>query len=149
MAKYAINMTAAVTCGAATAKYIMGLITPATRRASIRRLIIGAKSVTTSHVPGIVEFVQFTTDGTGTAVTPSPLDSGETAALCSAKVNYTVAPNTGEAVRFGPLSLSPQGVTAEFAFEPGTFIVPISRGTYVRCTFPDAQDVWATLEYEE
>lgn len=146
---YTVKPAAAVAVAAATAKTIATVITPATRRARIRRITVGGLSVTAAHAPGTVEIVQFDTDGTGTAATPTPLDAAEPAALCTAKTNYTVEPSGNPVVR-SIFPLSPQGVTAEKAFGPGEeIVVPVSKTAAVRVTMPDNQSVWPEIEYEE
>lgn len=46
---------------------------------------------------------RFTADGTGTAQTPLPLDPGEVAAVCTAKITYTAEPTYDSTylLRFG------------------------------------------------
>ncbi len=149
MPVYTLKHTAVVAVTGTTAKCVCALITPATRRARVLRLTIGGKSVNSAHAPGLVEFVQFDTDGTGTASTPAALDSAETASLCTAKVNYTVEPSANPVVR-SQFPLSPQGVTGEKTFIPSAeIVVPVSKVLGVRVTMPDTQDIWFELEYLE
>jgi len=149
MPDYTVKPAAAVAVVGTTAKTVATVITPATRRARIKRVTIGGLSVTATHAPGTVELVQFDTDGTGTAVTPSALDGAESAAICTAKVNYTAEPTTGPVVR-SIFSLSPQGVTLEKAFGPGEeIVVPVSKVLAVRVTMPDNQSIWPEIEFSE
>ena len=149
MPDYTTKPTTVVGVAAATAETVVSVITPATRRVRIKRLTIGGLSITAADVPGTVELVQFDTDGTGTAVTPTALDGSETASLCTSKVNYTVEPSGGAVVR-DIFPLAPQGVTAEKAYGPGEeIVVPASKVLGARVTFPQAQSVWAVLEYSE
>ena len=149
MPDYVVKPTASVALTGTTAKTVATVITPATRRARIKRLTLGGLSVTASHAPGLVEFVQFDTDGTGTAVTPTALDSGETASLCTAKVNYSAEPTTNAVVR-SIFPLSPQGVTIEKSFGPGEeLVVPVSKTLAIRITMPDNQNVWPEIEFSE
>lgn len=147
MPDYTTKSTAAVSVSAATAKSVLSVITGATRRVGIKRLTIGGLSVTSTDVPGTVEFVQFDTDGTGTAVTPTPLDPAETASISTSKANYTAEPTVNASVK-SVFPLSPKGVTAEKVFDP-PLMVPVSKILAVRCTFPQAQSIWPELEYSE
>jgi NaMN:DMB phosphoribosyltransferase len=149
MPDYTTKSTAAVSVSAATAKSVLSIITPATRRARIKRITIGGLSVTASDVPGTVEIVQFDTDGTGTAVTPTALDPAEPASLVTSKANYSAEPTTNVVVR-SVFPLSPQGVTAEKAFGPGEeLVIPVSKTATVRVTFPQAQSCWPEIEFAE
>lgn len=149
MPKYTIKPATVVGLSAGVAKTVLSIITPATRRAWIRRLTLGGLSVTSTDVPGTIEFVQFDSDGTGTAVTPTALDRAETAALCTAKSHYTVEPSTNPVV-ISLFPLSPQGNTAEKAFDLlSPLVMPISKILGVRITMPQAQSFWPELEYEE
>jgi hypothetical protein len=149
MPDYTTKSTAAVSLTGTTAKTVLSLITPSTRRARIKRLTLGGLSVTAAHAPGTVEFVQFDTDGTGTAVTPTALDGAEPASLLTSKSNYSAEPTTNPVVR-SIFPLSPQGVTAEKAFGPGEeIVVPVSKVLAIRVTFPDNQSVWPEIEFTE
>lgn len=149
MPDYTVKPTAAVALTGTTAKTVATVITGATRRARIKRVTIGGLSVTAANAPGTVELVQYDTDGTGTAVTPSALDAAEAAAICTSKVNYSAEPSGNPVVR-SLFPLSPQGVTAEKAFGPGEeIVVPVSKTFGVRVTMPDNQSVWPEIEYSE
>lgn len=149
MPDYTCKPAAVVAVSGATAKSVLSVITGATRRARIKRVTIGGLSTTATHAPGTVEIVQLDTDGTGTAVTPTALDAGETAAIATSKSNYSAEP-TGTAVIRSIFSLSPQGVTIEKAFGPGEeIVVPVSKVLVVRVTMPDAQSIWPEIEFSE
>jgi hypothetical protein len=149
MPDYTTKGTAVVSLSAGVAKCFGSLITAATRRARLKRLTVGCLSVTASDAPGLIELVQFDADGTGTAVTPTALDSGETASITTSKTNYTVEPTTNPVVK-SLFPLSPQGITAEKAFGPGEeLLVPISKILGFRGTMPQAQSIWWEAEYSE
>lgn len=149
MPDYTTKAAAAVSLTGTTAKSVLTVITGATRRVRIKRVTIGGLSVTATHAPGTVELVQFDTDGTGTAATPTSLDAAETAAISTSKANYTVEPSGGAVIR-SVFALSPQGVTMEKAFGPGEeLVVPVSKVLAVRVTMPDNQSVWPEIEFSE
>lgn len=147
MPDYTSKPAAAVSVSAGVAKTVISLITASTRRAGIKRLTIGGLSVTSTDVPGTVEFVQFDTDGTGTAATPTALDPAETASITTSKVNYTAEPSGGASVK-SIFPLSPKGVTAEKVFDP-PLMIPISKVLGVRVTMAQAQSIWPEIEYSE
>lgn len=149
MPDYTTKPTAVVAVTGTTAKTVISLITAATRRARVKRVTIGALSVTSTHVPGTVQLVQYDSDGTGTAVTPTALDAAETASITTSKVNYSAEPTTNAVVR-AIFSLSPQGVTLEKAFGPGEeIVVPVSKVLAVVVTMPDNQSIWPEIEFSE
>lgn len=149
MPSYIVKPAAVVTVTGTTAKSVLSVITGATRRARIKRVTIGFLSVTAANAPGLIELVQFDTDGTGTAVTPVALDPGEPASICTSKSNYSAEPTTNVSVR-SQFPLSPQGVTVEKAFGPrDELILPISKTLTIRVTMPDNQSCWPEIEFEE
>jgi hypothetical protein len=149
MPDYTTKSPTVVAVTGTTAKTVLTVITPSTRRARIKRVTIGGLSVTSSHAPGTVELVQWDTDGTGTARTPTALDASESPSLCTSKSNYTAEPTTNEVIR-DMFPLSPQGVTAEKAYGPGEeIVVPVSKTFGVRVTMPDNQNIWPVIEYSE
>jgi hypothetical protein len=139
----------AVALVAATAKVVAAIITPATRRGRIIAVELGARSVTQTHAPMLLELVRFTTDGTGTSVTPAPLEVANPAALSTAKKNYSADP-TGSPVVVWNNALSPIGNTLIKE-------IPMTREIYAavssvlgfRITAPDNQTVDGALIYEE
>jgi hypothetical protein len=84
------TLTSGDVVGAAL-KTIAAVLTPATRRAKLKKVIIGSSGAPADNAAKF-QVRRITTDGTGTAATPLPTDVAETAALCTAKVNYTVEP---------------------------------------------------------
>lgn len=149
MPDYTTKPAAVVAVTGTTAKTVISIITAATRRARIKRVTVGGLSVTASHAPGTVQLIQYDSDGTGTAVTPTALDAAETASITTSKSNYSAEPSTGAVVR-STFSLSPQGVTLEKAFGPGEeIVVPVSKVLAVVVTMPDNQSVWPEVEFSE
>lgn len=96
---YTANNAADVALVAATAKTVLQLGTPATRKAWVKEVGISFKSVTLTDIPVLVQLFRQSTAGTATANTPSPDIEGQPAALCSANENATVEPTTGVLVR--------------------------------------------------
>jgi hypothetical protein len=99
---YTANNTADVALAAATAKTILQLATPATRRAWLKEASISFKSITQTDVPVLVQLRRQSTAGTATAIVSAnvaPDVEGHPAALCSASENATVEPTTGVIVK--------------------------------------------------
>jgi hypothetical protein len=72
---------------AATAKTVLSWINGATRRSRILEVQIGFNSQTSTDQAVLLEVVRWTTDGTGSAVTPVALDPGNPAAIGTSKQN--------------------------------------------------------------
>ena len=78
--------------GAAT-KTLLAVIGATDRRPKIKKITIGCSDGTPAdnHVSFLLR--RFSADGTGTSVTPKPIDIGDgTAVTCAAKSNYTAEP---------------------------------------------------------
>lgn len=139
----------AVALVAATAKTVAAIITPSTRRCRLIAIELGAQSVTQTDVPMLLEVVRFTTDGTGTAVTPQALDPGNPAAILTSKKNYSADP-TGSPTTVWNNRFSPIGNTLIKE-------IPMTREIYaaissvlgLRITAAQAQSVSGVLVYEE
>lgn len=99
-----------ITLAAATAKTVATWINGATRRCRLLTIEIGGGSVTQTDTPLLLELVRFTTDGTGTGVTPVALDPNNPASIGTAKQNYTVEP-TGSPIVVWNTRFSPIGNT--------------------------------------
>lgn len=89
MARYVISGTFALAAG--TAKTVGRIMTPATRKGTLRRLQIIDSKAGASDQGILARVLTGGTDGTGTAVTPTPLE-GAAACLATANLNYTVEP---------------------------------------------------------
>ena len=148
---YETGTAADVSLVATTAKTVLAWITPATRRCRILEVQLGFNSQTSTDQAVLIEVVRWTTDGTGSAVTPVALDPGNPAALGSAKHSYTIEPTA-------PTILVPgQRITPQ---QGGTLIwqMPMTRELYcaisnvigIRLTAPNNQSgVRCSMTVEE
>jgi hypothetical protein len=114
---YTIRTNVDISLVAGTAKTVLAWINGATRRCRALTLQFGGASVTQADPPMLVEVVRYTTDGTGTAVTPAPLDPANPAAIGTAKANYTVEPTTPTVIYED--RVSPIGNTLLWEIPPG------------------------------
>lgn len=91
-----------------TNKTAISLISIAGLRPKIYGWLVGADGAPNSTDCSIVYTLQIqTTVGTGSAVTPQPLDPGYQAAKCAANSNFTVEPTyTAGALPWGPIGLN-------------------------------------------
>lgn len=110
MPRYITN-AASIAGGASPPKTFLTVLTPSNRRCRIVAIYIGSDDTPASNAAKWV-LKRITTDGTGTAVTPNPVDVAETASLCTSKQNYTVEPTyateTLPAIPFFPVALNQQ-----------------------------------------
>lgn len=91
---------------AGTAKTVLSWINGATRRSRVLSIQCGGASVTQADPPALIEVVRFTTDGTGTAVTPVARDAANPSAIGTSKQNYSAEPTTATVLitdRFSPI----------------------------------------------
>lgn len=91
MAKYAITGQQAAVSGSYKTVLDVFATSGALRRGKVFDVLIGTNGTPADN------FLQWdisrmTADGTGTAVTPNPLDPSDVAALATAKANYTAEP---------------------------------------------------------
>jgi hypothetical protein len=87
----------------------------------------------------LVELVQFTTDGTGTAVTPAACDPGNPAAIGTAKHNYSAEPTTAT-VRWTTRCTPQQGGTIVYQIpQTRERVGPVSNLMALRLTAAQAQ----------
>lgn len=149
MPDFITQTSADVSLTAATAKSVVSLITTSGRRARIKEIMCGFKSVTSTDVPVLVELVQHDTDGTGTAVTPVALDPADSgASVTTSKVNYTAEPSTNIVVR--KHWLIPPSNSLILQNPPGEEdVIPVSKTATIRCTAPQAQSARAYLKFNE
>lgn len=73
------------------AKTVLSVIAAATVRPRVYDILLSSPSTPNDY--SVELFLQrFSADGTGTAVTPQPLDFNERAAVATSKVNYSAEP---------------------------------------------------------
>lgn len=143
--------TPATSLVAATAKTILAWINGATRRCKLLEVQLGFDSQTSTDHAVLIEVVRFTTDGTGTGVTPAPVDPANPAAIGTAKHSYTVEPTTPTIVIPGQRLTPQQGGTLIWQL-PMTreILCSVSNLIGIRLTSPQAQsNVSCTMTVEE
>lgn len=118
---FSIRTNVDISLVAGTAKSVLAWICGSTRRARILTIQLGGASVTQADPPMLIEVVRFTSDGTGTAITPVALDPGNPAAIATAKANYTVEPTSATVVYED--RVSPIGNTFIWEIPPGREIL--------------------------
>lgn len=89
MARYELSGTFALSAG--TAKTVARVMTPASRKLTLRRVEIVDRLAGSTDSGILYRVLTGGTDGTGTAATPTPLQDAK-ACLSTAKLNYTVEP---------------------------------------------------------
>lgn len=84
----------------AAAKTILAIFGTAARRPRLIQVVIGCSGAPADNAAKFM-VQKITADGTGTSVTPEVCDSGDGAAFCTAKKNYTAEPTyaTGNGVQ--------------------------------------------------
>ncbi len=75
----------------AAAKTLLAIFGTATRRPRLIQVVIGCSGAPADNVAKF-KIQKITADGTGTSVTPEVCDSGDGAALCTAKKDYSAEP---------------------------------------------------------
>jgi hypothetical protein len=153
MHTYRVNF-GALSLVAATAKTIVQLATPSTRRATLMALEIGFDSTDAANAGATVELIQATTAGTGTSATPVAVDRADPAALCvggttATATNLTAEPGTITVLQ--TLKMTVVGSTLIYVWHPDAMpIIPVSAFVGVRVTAPQAQSgIVGSLLYHE
>lgn len=143
-------LTGSFALGIATAKTLIRVNTPSSRKIALRHIVVTDKLAGASDEGIAVRVLTGGTDGTGTAATPLPL-GGAAACVSSAKVNYTVEP-TGSPVEVARFAV-PAGGGIDLAFEgPSSIEVPHSSAIALEVTAAQARGsniVYVALEFEE
>lgn len=149
MPDFVTNTTSDVALTATTAKTVISVITTANRRARIKEIFIGFKSVTSTDAPVLVEEVQADTDGTGTSETPRALDPADAgAAVTTSKRDYSAEPTTNITVR--KLWLVPPSGSFIIQNPLGEEdVIPVSKLGYIRATAPQNQSARAYIKFNE
>ena len=139
----------AIALTAATALYMLGVATPSTSDLDFIDFLFGADATAAGTLK--VELLSWTTDGTGTAYTPSRLNGSaqNRPSLATAKIDYTSAPS-------GTLTIIK---TWMFVLPTGGFEIqePLGRDIYmgpgkfygIRFTSSVACNGYAHVEFEE
>ncbi len=140
--------TPEVTVAAAATDTVLGILAATNQGIHIQKVKLGFKGVVVTNEPVTVEFIRFTSDGTGTAITEvkSDSDAGETI-QSAAKHTYTVEP-TGTVV-LESFTIHPQGGFIENMPIERPIHVHGGEGWGIRIT-PDEEAVLiATIECDE
>lgn len=111
---YSAPVGASVALVAATAKTILGVITPAQFGIDLVRCELGFDSVTATDKAVTVEFVAYTADGTGTAGTMVQTSGRAITTGFTSKYNYSVEPTGGSVL--ARYSVTPIGGTIVLDF---------------------------------
>lgn len=98
-----------VSLASGTAKTLVQLVTPATRRAKIIEISFSAASVTATDPAVLLELLIQTTAGTSSAGTIALMDQADPAALCSTVVSVTAEPTGTTPAGAGPFYTTPVG----------------------------------------
>lgn len=85
---------AGVSCATSGEVFILSMIGATGRPLYLKRLKVGARSVSASDLPMVVRIIQADTDGTGTTNTPTAVDPDVSSGVPTGKHTYTVAPST-------------------------------------------------------
>jgi hypothetical protein len=147
---YDIITAADVSLVAATAKTVLAWINGATRRSRVLEINCGFNSQTSTDAAVLLELVRYTTDGTGTAVTPAASDTGNPAAIGTAKYNYSAEPTTPTVVWVQRITPQQGGTLVYQIPMTRERFCPISNLIGLRMTSAQAQSgVRATMQVEE
>jgi hypothetical protein len=147
---YDIITAADVSLTAATAKTVLAWINGATRRSRVLEIHVGFNSQTSTDQAVLLELVRFTTDGTGTAVTPAACDPGNPAAIGTAKHSYTVEPTTATVVFVDRITPQQGGTIIIQIPMTRERVCPVSNLIALRLTAANAQSgVRASMQVEE
>jgi hypothetical protein len=142
--------TTAQALTAATAKTLLQLVTPSTRRVWINEIGISFKSSTTTDAPILVELLRQTTAGTMSAATPLLEDPADAASLCTGcQQTATVEPTASDILRHWDVAA--QAGLVVYQFPLGMEIVmAVSTKLGLRATAPQTQaGVEAYILYTE
>jgi hypothetical protein len=142
-----------VSLTAATAKTILAVTAPSTRRIKLVKFELGFDSVTATDNSVLVEVVRSdgTSAGTSTSRTPVPLDQADPAALSSGHANYTAGNEPTVLTVISEMRITPVGGGVIYPFEfLDAIVANASRLLGIRLTAAQGQsNVRGTLTFEE
>jgi hypothetical protein len=146
---YSVNIDA-LALAAATAKTVIELATPATRRVIIKEWWVDFDGVTASAVPVLVEVSRFSAAvTTATTATPDPWQ-GAPASLCTVKHSTTAeGAGTRTAMSGWIKRIPPTSGFHYIAVEGRELLIPISAWFRIRVTAAAIVNVTAGLIWEE
>lgn len=148
---YTINSTA-TSLTAATVNTLLQAAAPSGDRLRVHSFSISFNSVTSTDAPVVVDLLRQTTAGTGTSVTPVPLDGVAPAAASTCLRSHSAEPTAGDILWSG--YVTPVGGLFVFNFAPGEEPVVDASGGYqprigLRATSPASVSAIATLTFSE
>lgn len=149
---YRTTTEGAVSLSAATAKSILGVKAHANSGLQVKGFKVGAKGVTASNVPGVIELCYSTfganSPGTNsTSTTIRQLYGRVLTAGFTGGRNWTTEPTTLTVIEEFPLT--PNGGLVIIPFPLGTEPdCALAEGFVLRLTFPDAVNVHASMDVE-
>lgn len=148
MHQYQTTATAVSLTGT-TAKTVVMISAPSSRRGKIKEFGVAFNSTNTAHAPVVVRLMRATSAGTGSAATPAPIDAADPAALFTAATNFSAEPTLTDLVA-GPFYITPVGGQLVYPLPLGDeiFIATSGRIALV-CTAPDNQTCNAYIKHEE
>jgi hypothetical protein len=146
---YKLPTSGDVSLVAATAKTLLQLVTPSTRRAQLLQSSASFNSTSATDPSVLIEWLLQTTAGTASALTPKLVDQADPPALCTAQDIFTAEPTAStilSAIRLTPIGgtiVLPERWLAEL-----TLLVSGKYG--LRMTSPNnLSNVRAELMYRE
>lgn len=131
-----------------TAKTVLQLTTPSTIRARLSMIEISFDGVTAGNTPVLVQLLYQTTAGTGTSLTPTPVDSAAPASLVTAAKDFSAEPSAGTVLR--PWRITPYGGLWDYPWpENERPYIAISSRLALKLTAASSQpvNVSATMRY--
>lgn len=126
-----------------TAKTVLQLTTPSTIRARLSMMELSFDGVTAGNTPVLVQLLFQTSTGTGTSITPNPMDPGAPASLVTAVKDFSVEPTAGTVIR--PFRITPYGGLWNYPWaESERPYMPISTRVALKLTAASSQPVNVT-----
>lgn len=130
--RYTVGTGHAGTQQAMTTTYkTLASLTAATGATTLRRAMIYDLMFGTDGTPAdnamVYKVDRQTTVGTGTAATPSPLDSQDAAALITATVNHTIEPTVTAATQLVEIAMNQRASYRWVAAPGGELVVPATN----------------------
>lgn len=130
---------------------VLSVIAATTVRPAIYDIVLSSSS-TPNNYSANFHFQRFSADGTGTSVTPQPLDVADPAALATAKEQYSAEPTYTANEILLNVSHNQQATYRWVAQQGGELIIPALAGDGIgmRCTAVSTQFTeTATIHFTE
>ena len=150
-AGYVVNTEAAEALAAATAETVLNVVNATNGLIRLVEFSISFDGVTATNVPVLVELCSCTQAGAGTSssATITQIRGPTRTVQATAEHSYSVEPTVITVLK--PYLIRPDGglVVIQFPLgrEPEQTVTV--DGLLLRCTAPDAVNVWAGMEFEE